>query len=219
LTGAGTGHCRVVGGHERVGVVHVDTQQFAEQAVGVLGLVAGIARTAAVTGGHIEHAVRTELKLPAVVVGRGLIDGEKRADRCGVSSIRQALVRRNRRLVFLNHGLVGVTSRPGVVDEKAPIGGKVGMKRQAQQSAFTQIAGHPVADVEKHLVRRLQHARRADADASGLFDDEQPAAVVEGRLQVRRVVQAVVYPHQHQAGQGVGRLVRRRGCGPGRAAQ
>src|SRR6266550_5039380 len=61
----------------RVAAVHVDSQQFAEQRVRVLGAVLWIAPRAPIAHADVEHAVRPEHHEPAVMIRIRLHDAEK----------------------------------------------------------------------------------------------------------------------------------------------
>ena len=105
----------------------VQAEDGAEERCQVLAVAQGVAAAAAVAEGEVEHAVRPEGQLPAVVVGEGLRHLQQDLLRCRIHC-------------FADYREAGEhrPSRPGggVVQIEPAIAGVRGRKRQSQEPLF-----------------------------------------------------------------------------------
>src|SRR4029079_8896768 len=167
----------------RTALVHVQAQQLSEPGAEALRVVVRVAAGASVARARIEPAVRAELQLPAVVVGKlAVAHPQQRLARVGQAdaAVRAELVHAH------------VAAEVVEVDEEAVVLRVVGVERHREQPLLA-AEGDAVADVEERL--GLQLAVDEHADHAGLLDD-----VELRRLAARlRDVHGVVEPARDRA--------------------
>ena len=158
--------------------MHVDAQDFAEQAVDVL---CGVRRAAAVAVRVVEIAVGTEAEPAGLVVGgSGLIDGEDRRDARGVGDVRIC-----RDVIAAD---LRIARRVDQIDIEKAVAGVVGIEREAEQAALAvdrDLAGH----IEEGRCGHLSGGEIEDFDLPGLLDQEQAAGVAGRRGREQRLAQ------------------------------
>jgi hypothetical protein len=176
---------------------------------------------AAVAHGHVEEAVGAEVDPAAVMVELRLVDREEHgADGAGDVGIGggDGVFGEHFGMTAARGGDAGLAGQAGararVADEEAAVGRVLRVKRQAQQAALVVACverDHERRDVEEG--RGEERAVLDDADAPGLFNDEQAPGVVGHGLQGDRRDQAGGDGAEFERVGSGGDLRGRRGCG------
>src|SRR5262245_42907272 len=111
-------------------MVHIDTQDLAEELLRVLRSVVGVVGRATIAQTNIEKTIWTKFDHPAVVIGKRLRDGEENR----FLSIRHIPIA-GRDVIFRNHRRAVRLTR--IVHKKASIVREPRMKREPEQSSLT----------------------------------------------------------------------------------
>ena len=153
----------------RLRLPDVEPEHLAEQRIGVLRVVLGIAARTAVAEPDPQLPVGAELEVAPVVVGIRLLDAEDllRAARQG-AAVRGAVAHDPRRAVALG----------GVVDVERPVA-RVARREREPEEPLLAAGDDERADVEERC--RTHAPPLDDTNAPGLLDDVQ-AARLAGRL-------------------------------------
>lgn len=112
-------------------MIHIESQQFTQEHLPVLSIVRRIPAASAVTDSDVKEAIRTKLKLAAIVVSE--IRMRNRDDfRRGIPVGNIAIACRN-----TEPGNLDVAFRVRVVNKKQTVGAIIGVKRKPEQPLFS----------------------------------------------------------------------------------
>ena len=181
----------------KVIVVHVETQDVAEQIADVLSAVKGVAAAAAVAERSVEIAVGSETEPARLVVARArLRDGD---DRRGARGVRDVRIRR-----YVIAADLGVAAGIDQIDVEKPVAGVVRIECEAEQPALP-IRQDLARYVEERGCQNLSAIEVENLDQPGLLDNEQPTGIIGWRAGEERLIESARHPGR---GDGAGVVLR-----------
>ena len=175
-------HERVVGGHVGRRSVDVEPQDRAEQGRQVLGVAVHVVLQPTIPQGHVEHPVRPEEDLPAVVVGVGLSHLQQH---CVGARRRGAQIGSGGHPPLLHHRPGLALSAGHVVQEEAAVGHELGMQRDAQQALLRRREHGDAQQLAPGPGQKIDPDRRA-----GALQHHEQSLGAGNEHQLRRLLQA-----------------------------
>jgi hypothetical protein len=173
--------------------VHIDAQDLAEKAGGILAVIVRIVCRAAVAEGNVQITVRPEADLASIVVPVGLRNLEKDPLRIEVRPVRVGAGD----LELADHAALRVLLAVEEVEE--PVPAELRMKGESQQSLFVLliIVERPASgDVQELLWSAAIRTSADEEDLPSLLDDEEPSRAIRRLAHPDRAIQS-------QCGKGV----------------
>src|SRR5882724_10644477 len=188
LRAASAGHKRVgwwnrVVQSRRMRGVDVNAQHLPEECIGVLTVTQRVATAAAIPEADVKKAVFAKREAAALVVGKWLIHGEENVFHCRVSEV--CVGGRGRELRNDRLQLGSAVAR--VIHVETSVACIVRMKSKPEQASFSSGSeSGPPGYVHKRR-RRTRPVALNDLDVPALLNNEEPAAVVIGLLDIKGI--------------------------------
>ena len=160
------GRHRIVSGGiaGKVVTMHVDAQDFAEQAVDVLPAAQRVASAAAVAQRGIEITVGSEAEPSALVIAEvRLVDGQDGRSACSVGDV---WIRRH--VVAAD---LGVPAHIDQVDVEETVAGEGWIEGETEQAALP-VRQDLARYIEERRCKNLSRGKIQNFDQPGFFDDE-----------------------------------------------